>query len=132
LLLEYGNGGHWDYAKGGVERGEGERDAAARELREETGLSGVRFVEGFRETLHYFFRDKHAKTKTEGDGNPPLVSKTVAFFLAEAPANARVKLSREHSDYAWLSFEDAVAKATFRNAKETLRKTEEFLKAKEK
>jgi 8-oxo-dGTP pyrophosphatase MutT (NUDIX family) len=122
LLLEYGAGAHWDYAKGGIEAREGgregEREAAARELKEETGLAGVAFADGFKESLHYFFREGGA-----------LVSKTVVFFLAEAPPNAKVKLSFEHSNYAWLPFDEAVERATFANAKETLRKAESFLKS---
>ncbi len=125
LLLEYGAGRHWDFAKGGVEKGESEREAAARELKEETGLEGVRFAEGFRETLHYFFRDKHAESERK-----PLVSKTVVFFLAEAPAGARVRVSFEHSKFIWLPFEEALWRATFGNAKEMLRKAEEHLKKK--
>lgn len=116
LLLEYGEGGHWDYAKGGIEAREDERRAAIRELKEETGLADARFVDGFKESLHYFFRDKSK-----------LVSKTVVFFLAEVPANACVRLSFEHSKCVWLPFEQAVQKATYANAKEMLRKAEEFL-----
>lgn len=121
LLLEYGDDGHWDYAKGGIERGESERDAAERELREETGLENARFIEGFRETLHYFFREKNR-----------LISKTVVFFLGEVPGDARVRLSFEHSRFVWLPLEEAVQRATFKNAKEMLRKAEEFLNAEEK
>ncbi|MEM0475353.1 MAG: NUDIX domain-containing protein [Candidatus Norongarragalinales archaeon] len=117
LLLEYGAGKHWDYAKGGISNGEDEKQAALRELREETGLTQVEFVDGFKKSLHYFFREGGA-----------LVSKTVVFFLAQAPADARVKLSFEHSNYAWLSFEKAVEKATYSNAKQVLRSAEEFLK----
>ncbi len=121
LLLEYGENGHWDYAKGGIERNENEKQAAIRELREETGLAEFKFVEGFKESLHYFFRDKKR-----------LVSKTVVFFLGEVPFKSKVTLSFEHSKFVWLPFEEALRRATFNNAKEMLRKAEEFLKAKEK
>jgi len=53
LLLDYGR--HWEYAKGHVDPGESDLDAAVRELREETGISDVHVVEGFRHELLYFF-----------------------------------------------------------------------------
>ncbi|MFH0973409.1 MAG: NUDIX domain-containing protein [Candidatus Micrarchaeota archaeon] len=116
LLLEYGDDGHWDYAKGGIERGEDEKQAALRELREETGLEDARFIGEFKESLHYFFREKGR-----------LISKTVVFFLGEVPAEAHVRLSSEHSCFVWLPLEAAVQRATFKNAKEMLRKAEEIL-----
>src|SRR3954452_7213140 len=84
LLLDYGK--HWDFAKGHVEAGEDDRQAAARELAEETGITAVRVVPDFAREITYFFRHK-----TRG-----LIRKSVVFFLAETEHGAPVKLSREH------------------------------------
>lgn len=114
LLLQYGEG-HWDFPKGHVEQGETDKGAAVRETREETGITDLHFVEGFQETLSYFYR-KEGKT----------FHKDVIFFLAETP-QSEVKLSHEHVGFAWLGITDAITKATFKNAKQLLEKAYRFL-----
>jgi bis(5'-nucleosidyl)-tetraphosphatase len=115
LLLHY-EAGHWDYVKGQVEPHETEKDTVTRELEEETGIVNARFIEGFREEINYFYR-RGGKT----------VYKEVIFFLIESK-DSRVKLSYEHVGYEWLSYEKAMAKLTFANAKKVLAKAHEFLR----
>lgn len=114
LLLHY-ESGHWDFSKGGVEKGESEAETALRELREETGISKVKVISGFRESIHYFFREKNE-----------LVSKDVVFLLAESEKR-EVVISSEHVGFEWLSFEKALERLTFKNAKQVLEKAEGFL-----
>ena len=42
VLLRHRFGGHWSFPKGHVEAGESERQTALREVREETGLTGIK------------------------------------------------------------------------------------------
>ena len=70
-ILMHSHKGHWGLPKGHEEPGEGERDTAAREIWEETGLR-VRFIDGFRET------DTHALVR---EGRPDTV-KDIVYFLA--------------------------------------------------
>ena len=44
VLLRHRFGGHWSFPKGHVEAGESERQTALREVREETGLTGIKLV----------------------------------------------------------------------------------------
>ena len=115
LLLHY-EAGHWDLPKGHVEKDENLKDAALRELEEETSIANVEFIDKFKEHIHYFFKRK-------GE----LVSKDVYFFLAKSK-NQVVKLSEEHIAYEWLHFDKALEKLTFDTAKNVLRKAHEFLK----
>lgn len=118
LLLHY-EAGHWDLPKGNQEKNETEEQAAAREVKEETGIEDIDFVDNFKETIKYFYK-KNGET----------VFKEVVFFLAQA-ATEEVKLSFEHIGYAWLSYENAYKKLTFNNAKELLRKANQFLDKKD-
>lgn len=114
LLLHYPEG-HWDFPKGHVEEGESETETAIRELAEETGIKDGKIQHGFREPMHYFFRN-----------NDNLISKNVIFFLVEA-SDQDVEISHEHQNFLWLSYKEAYKKITFDNAKEILKKAFEFL-----
>lgn len=115
LLLHY-EAGHWDFVKGNVEPNESEKDTVIRELREETGITDAKFIEGFREKIEYFYRRQGAK-----------VHKEVIFFLAETQTE-KVEISHEHIGYIWLDYQNALEKLTFKNAKMLLTKAHELLK----
>lgn len=107
LLLRYG-AGHWDFPKGKMEAGETKQEAALRELKEETDLT-ARIDNSFEQTIEYIFMYNNEKTV-----------KTVYFFTGPA-LTTDVKLSHEHTDFAWLPYQDALAKLTYNNAKEILK-----------
>jgi bis(5'-nucleosidyl)-tetraphosphatase len=115
LLLHY-PGGHFDFPKGHVEGDESEREAAFRELQEETGLSKIVWIEGFREKIHYFYTFRGEK-----------MSKDVIYFLART-TQKKVTISFEHKDFLWLPFDKAYEKTTFQSSKDLLRKAEVFLR----
>jgi len=81
--------------KGNVSQGEDDQAAARRELMEEAGITQIRPIEGFREQVKYSYMF---------DGE--LVQKELIMFAGEA-ADKNVVLSWEHSDFAWLPFEEA-------------------------
>lgn len=114
LLLQY-DGGRWGFVKGQVERNESEKDTAARELREETGISDAQFIKDFREKISYFYRR----------GGKP-IRKEVTYFLIQTQQDA-VKLSFEHVGYKWVNYQEAITKLTFKNARNLLKKAREFL-----
>jgi len=116
LLLHY-EAGHWDFVKGNVEPNESEKDTVTRELREETGIADAQFIEGFREKIEYFYRRQGAT-----------IHKEVIFFLIGTHTE-KIELSYEHVGYIWLDYQNAMEKLTFKNAKATLQKAYELLKA---
>jgi bis(5'-nucleosidyl)-tetraphosphatase len=116
LILHY-ELGHWDFVKGNVEKGEDEKETIRREVREETGITRVSFIEGFRETIKYFY-------KWKGQG----IFKIVIFYLTET-RQKRVKLSYEHIGFEWLPYQEARQRLTFRNSKDVLRKAFQYLES---
>lgn len=114
LLLHY-PGGHWDFPKGNIEEGENEQETVRREILEETGIRRMRFVDGFRHTVRYFYRWK-------GQG----IFKIVVYYLVHTPQK-QVRLSFEHTGYEWLPCEAALARLSFSNSKHLLKKAMDFL-----
>ena len=114
LLLNYPQG-HWDFVKGKIEQNETSHETALRETKEETGITNIKFVDGFEESVEYDFRFKKEN-----------IHKKVIFFLAKTNEK-NIKLSHEHNDYLWLKYNDALKKTTFENAKNVLTKANEFL-----
>ena len=108
---------YWGFPKGHIERGEKEYDAARREVREETGLEVV-LLDGFRVMDEYWYKRQDAR-----------IHKQAIFFLAEAKHRAS-KISWEHEEMAWLSFDEAMARLTYAGGRELLRQANEFLKRK--
>lgn len=114
LLIQYTRG-HWEFPRGLVEKGESLEETARREIKEEVGIKGIKFIPGFKEWIKFFFK---LKGKT--------IMKIATFLLAEAKTK-EVKLSFEHKDYTWLEYEEALGKLTFKNSKEILEKANDYI-----
>ena len=123
LLLNYSAIGfvgktYWGLTKGTIEGGEKEMGTVLREVKEETGITDLEFIDGFREIEKYSFLYK-------GED----VSKTVSYLLAETKTK-EVKLSFEHLDFKWLSYQEALKKLTFKNAQKIVQKAHDFILSK--
>jgi 8-oxo-dGTP pyrophosphatase MutT (NUDIX family) len=115
LLLKYPEG-HIDLVKGHIDSTDADLLAtAARELEEETGLFEFKHIEGFFHEIYYeYIRDLETHQKK------------VDFFLAEVYSN-EIKISHEHTEFIWCSFEEAMKCITFDNARSVVSAAEDFL-----
>ncbi len=109
---------YWDLPKGHIEKGEDILETVKREIFEETGLKDINFTGEFKETIKYFF-------KWEGKN----IMKFVTFYLVETKTK-EVKISEEHVGFQWLSYDDAMSRLTFKNAKNILQKANDYLNQK--
>ena len=114
LLLHY-PAGHWDFPKGNIETGEAEVDTIRREVKEETSIDDIEFVNGFRKKITYNYKR-----------GGRLVYKEVIFYLTKTNAK-NVKVSFEHQGYSWLNYDDAMKLLTYANAKMVLKEAKTFL-----
>ena len=121
LLLHYPSGSpdrkdYWDLPKGHIEKGEKPEDTVKREVEEETGLQDIELLEEFQKTIKYFFKWENKN-----------ILKFVTFYLAETRTK-EIKISGEHVGYKWLPYPEALEQLTFKDAREVLKKANEYLK----
>jgi bis(5'-nucleosidyl)-tetraphosphatase len=114
LVLHYEES-HWGCSKGHTEAAENDEQTARREIQEETGLTDIRFIPGFQENNRYFFMKGGQR-----------IEKSVTFLLAET-RDSRITLSDEHVDSAWLPFEEAWTRITFKDEKAMFEKAQRFI-----
>lgn len=111
----------WEFPKGGVEAGETEAEAAARELCEEAGLEVGEF------TVRSDFREEERYVFTQGSGRGrSLIVKRVVYFLAESRTE-RVQISHEAEDFRWATFDEAHKLLRFPGKRAVLERAEALL-----
>lgn len=115
VLLVRHREGHWSFPKGHPETGETPFETAARELREETGLSVRTLLSAEPLTERYTFSI-----------NGVSVAKTVSYYLAEVEGDVSVQ-EDEISSYSWDPLETAMTRITFSEARRLLSQVKQFL-----
>lgn len=115
-LLLHHDADYWNFPKGHIEAGESILAAARREVQEETGLTDLNFIPGFKVQDKYIFQFNQQK-----------IFKIVIFLLAQAK-NQEVKVSDEHQDFRWLSYEQTMKQLKFKNIKTILQQANDFIK----
>ncbi len=116
LLIFSNRNKEWGFPKGHIDAGETEKEAALREIKEETGLSDLRLIDGFREELVY----KAVSNREASKGS--VIEKSTVYFLCETKANDITVDADEITDFKWLMRNDALKLLTFDSLKEILRK----------
>ncbi len=117
LIIQY-EAGHWEFPRGMIEKGEKLKETAKREIKEETGLEDIEFIDGFLEWIKFFFKRDNGT-----------VMKIATFLLAETKTK-EIKLSHEHQNYVWLPYKEVLKKLTYKNSKDILKKANDFISKK--
>ena len=107
LLRSPSKHGYWHLAGGGVESGETDANAAARELHEETELVAAT-LDDLGDDLRYDGVRVHA-------------------FAVRAPEGWEPTLNEEHDDYRWCSLDEALALLRYEEPREAVRRAARLL-----
>jgi bis(5'-nucleosidyl)-tetraphosphatase len=110
-------GGHWAFPKGHPEANESPKQAAIRELKEETGMQLKRFFRRYPFSEQYVFY--HAGQR---------ISKTVMYYLAEVEGHLERQVE-ELIDAKWESFENCCEKLTYPRSVQICQQCYAFLTA---
>jgi 8-oxo-dGTP pyrophosphatase MutT (NUDIX family) len=114
------DGRYWGLPKGNVERAESPEETALREIAEETGLDvdGLVLIGSLPPSEYVYRRGGR------------LIFKRVHFFLVRTPAGSQLTPQPEEiAEACWLSFEEARARAGFRDTVTALDEAERILGA---
>lgn len=117
LLIQH-HAGHWGFPKGHPNKGETPVEAARRELAEETGIAEAELLEAPVFEERYYFRVKDV-----------LVRKTVTYFIGLVADPAVTPQEEEIADYAWGTFDETMARLSFKEGKRILKEAEAALQA---
>lgn len=115
LLISVLEGKRWQLPKGHIEPGETPEEAAVREVREETGVTGR--VRAPLPGVEYWFVD----------GGRLRVHKTVDYFLLDFVGGDVADFDpREVSSAEWMSWDEGLARLTFENERKAVRAAREI------
>jgi 8-oxo-dGTP pyrophosphatase MutT (NUDIX family) len=104
LLISTGEGRRWQLPKGHIEAGETAGEAAVREVREETGVTG-RVVAPLRKIDYWYVENSRLR-----------VHKQVDYFLLEYESGDTADFDPgEVSGAEWFSWEDGLGRLSFDN-----------------
>jgi 8-oxo-dGTP pyrophosphatase MutT (NUDIX family) len=110
--------GKWGLPKGHLEDGEGNEEAALREVNEETGLEDLELGVDLGEIDWTFRRDRR------------LIQKFCRFYLmTSSEGEARPELAEGITECRWLTLEEAVQTVAYDNARVILARAAEHLGA---
>lgn len=115
FLIQHRRGRHWGFPKGHAEAGEEGLRAAVRELKEETHLDVVSYIQ--KEPLMEEYQFVHEGRR---------ISKRVYYYIAKVKGEVRLQ-PQEVQDGMWASLQDAMEKITHSEGRALLLQVERIV-----
>ncbi len=115
FLIQHNRSGYWGFPKGHAEKGENPRQAAFRELKEETNLDLIELLQEDPLKEQYTFILERKR-----------VFKQVHYFVAIVGGAVKLQKQEIH-DGQWIPFAQAIARVTHQEGKTLLVQVEKLL-----
>jgi len=112
----------WEFPKGGVNLFETRNHAVKREVGEETGLK-ILEIKKFRDYGKYDYDREYPDRKG-------IIGQDFLLYSAEVEFGKASIDKKEHSDFKWMNFNDAMKKITWVNQRKCLKIVNNYLKNK--
>lgn len=122
LLVYSKRNKEWGFAKGHIEADETEIEAALREIREETGIINISFIENFKLTDSYKIKGTLPSTKDR------IITKKVIYYLCYTNKDFTYKTDDEIGSCKWVTCKEALSLLKYDKQKEILNKANKFIK----
>ena len=109
----------WEFPKAGLEKRESKKEAARREIKEETGLDIIRV------TSHKY-KGKFLYPKELPD-RPGMIGQTYYLYSVEVK-KGKIKIDKkEHSSSRWVDYKTAIKMITYQNQKDCMKIVNDWL-----
>ncbi len=110
LLVQHTQGHYWAFPKGHCEVGEGVKQTAVRELKEETNLEVKQFVmdKPFQESYQFLRQDEK-------------INKCVDYFAAIVTGDLELNHPQEIEKAEWFTFQEAIKVITYPESKQVFK-----------
>ncbi len=122
LLVYSERNKEWGFPKGHIEPNEKELETAKREIKEETGITDITFVDDFRCIDTYKIKGTLESTKNR------IVEKNVIYYLASTKEDFKCSVDNEIGQGKWLNYTKAADCLKYDNQKKLLKSAYMFIK----
>jgi len=109
----------WEFPKGGIKSFETKKRAIKREIKEETGLNSLK-IKKFNVSGKFKY---HKKFKDR----PGFIGQSFSLYSCEIPKKKIKFDKKEHSDYKWMNFKEAMKKLKWTNQRKSLKRVNDYL-----
>lgn len=111
----------WGFPKGHIEPDETELETAKREIKEETGITDLKFIENFRCCDTYKIKGTLNSTKNR------IIDKNVIYYLAGTQEDFKGSVDDEIGQHKWLQYEECIKYLKYEKQKELIKEAFLFL-----
>ena len=121
LLIYSKRNNEWGFPKGHMESNETELETAKREIKEETGITDLIFVNNFRCCDIYKIKGTLSTTKNR------IINKKVIYYLANTREDFKGSVDDEIGQHKWLKCKDCIKYLKYEKQKELIKNAFLFL-----